>query len=53
MPDKSWVLVRASGTEPKIRIYAEARTTKKLNEIYEKTLKILKEVAEKYEVKIQ
>jgi len=52
MPDKSWVLVRASGTEPKIRIYAEARTSKRLNEIYEKTLKILREVAGKYGVKI-
>lgn len=35
------------GTEPKIRIYAEARTSKKLNGIYEKTLKTLKEVAGK------
>ncbi len=52
MPDKSWVLVRASGTEPKVRIYAEARTEKRLKEIYEKTFKLLKEVAEKYGVKL-
>jgi len=52
MPDKSWVLVRASGTEPKIRIYAEARKEKKLQEIFNRTLKIIKEVSEKRGVKI-
>ena len=52
MPDKSWILVRASGTEPKIRIYGEARKEKRLQEIFQKTLKILKEVAEKKGVKI-
>ena len=31
--DKSWVLVRMSGTEPKVRIYGEALTVKQLEEI--------------------
>jgi phosphomannomutase/phosphoglucomutase len=30
---RGWVLVRASGTEPLIRLYAEARTEKELQEI--------------------
>lgn len=52
MPDKSWVLVRASGTEPKIRIYAEAHSEKRLKEIFEKTFKLLKHSAEKRGIKI-
>ncbi len=31
--DKSWVLVRMSGTEPKVRIYGEAQTVKQLEDI--------------------
>ncbi|MEM4751010.1 MAG: phosphoglucomutase [Desulfurococcaceae archaeon] len=34
--DGSWVLVRKSGTEPKIRIYAEARSRERLAEIVNK-----------------
>jgi len=32
-PDESWVLVRRSGTEPKLRIYSEAKTNERLREI--------------------
>lgn len=34
--DYSWILVRMSGTEPKIRIYAEAKSHKRLREIIDK-----------------
>lgn len=34
--DYSWVLIRKSGTEPKLRVYAEARTRERLAEIIEK-----------------
>ncbi|MEM0217416.1 MAG: phosphoglucosamine mutase [Candidatus Nezhaarchaeales archaeon] len=39
--DGSWILIRASGTEPKIRIYAEARSLSRLNEIVEKGRKLV------------
>jgi phosphomannomutase len=32
-PDGSWLLVRRSGTEPKLRIYSEAKTNERLREI--------------------
>jgi phosphomannomutase/phosphoglucomutase len=32
-PDDSWILVRPSGTEPKYRLYAEAQTEKRVNEL--------------------
>ncbi len=31
--DNSWILIRKSGTEPKVRIYGEAKSVKKLEEI--------------------
>ncbi len=30
MEDDSWLLIRASGTEPVLRVYAEARTEQDL-----------------------
>lgn len=33
LPDGEWVLVRPSGTEPKIRVYAEAGTTDRVREL--------------------
>ena len=32
-PDRSWMLIRKSGTESKVRIYGEARNVKKLQEV--------------------
>lgn len=39
--DGSWILIRASGTEPKIRVYAEARSLSRLNEIVEKGRRLI------------
>lgn len=40
MPDNSWILVRKSGTEPKIRFYIEARSGKQLKTYVYKVEKI-------------
>lgn len=37
-----WVLIRASGTEPKIRITAEARSEAELQHIYDSSLSLIK-----------
>jgi len=34
--DGSWILIRASGTEPKIRLYAEAKSVERLREVVER-----------------
>ncbi len=34
-PDKSWILIRKSGTEPKVRIYGESMDQKKLEDMVE------------------
>ncbi|MCX8184243.1 MAG: hypothetical protein RMI56_05120 [Sulfolobales archaeon] len=39
--DSSWILVRASGTEPKIRLYAEATSTDKLKQLVDTVLNLL------------
>jgi len=39
--DGSWILIRASGTEPKIRLYAEAKSVERLREIVEKGRKLV------------
>ena len=41
--DGSWLLIRASGTVPYIRVYLEAKNQKKLKLIVNKTKRILKE----------
>jgi phosphomannomutase/phosphoglucomutase len=40
--DFGWILIRASNTSPKIRLYVEAKTEKKLKFLKEKFLTILK-----------
>jgi len=42
------ILVRKSGTEPKIRVYAEARTKQRLDEITSKTESILFKLTKKH-----
>ena len=43
LKDGSWVLVRASGTEPKIRGYCEAKSMKRLKEIEDKIRRLINE----------
>ena len=43
--DRSWVLVRASGTEPKIRIYAQAQSRKRLEDLVGRAKKLVYEAA--------
>ncbi|WP_042667023.1 phosphoglucomutase [Desulfurococcus amylolyticus] len=43
--DGSWVLIRISGTEPKIRLYAEAETLERLREITETVDELVKKIA--------
>jgi len=38
-----WLLVRASGTEPKIRLTAEARSQPRAHELYDNGLRIIKD----------
>ncbi|MCJ2562881.1 MAG: phosphoglucosamine mutase, partial [Candidatus Thermoplasmatota archaeon] len=42
--EDGWVLVRPSGTEPKIRITAEAREDERAKEIYNSMISLVKEV---------
>lgn len=50
--DRSWILVRQSGTEPKIRIYGQARTPDKLKEIMASVRQIISSVSERLGIKI-
>jgi len=43
--DSSWVLFRASGTEPKIRIYAQARSKTRLEELVQEAKKLVIQAA--------
>lgn len=52
LSDGSWILIRPSGTEPKIRIYAEASTQEKLREIVDKAVRLVKDKASMLGVKI-
>ncbi len=50
--DGSWLLLRPSGTEPKIRIYSQARDARKLKELLGRVEALLREAAEKSGVKL-
>src|ERR1044072_2085015 len=39
--DNTWMMIRASGTEPVLRVYAEAANKKAANDILEQTEKVL------------
>ena len=43
--DDGWLLVRASGTEPKIRITAEAKTETSAKQLYNRSVQIIEETA--------
>ncbi|MDG6929271.1 MAG: phosphoglucosamine mutase [Nitrososphaerota archaeon] len=45
--DGSWVLVRPSGTEPLIRVFAEAKTENRAEELYEKYFGIVRKLTTK------
>src|SRR5437016_5779749 len=42
LDERSWVLIRPSGTEPIMRVFAEAETREKAESILKKFLKIVK-----------
>ncbi len=43
--EDGWVLIRASGTEPIIRIYAESKSKKRVNELAQDGIKLIKQVS--------
>lgn len=50
--DNSWFLVRASGTEPKIRFYLEAKNKERFEELKQQILNIIKKNSEKSGISI-
>jgi len=50
--DMSWLLVRASGTEPKIRLYAQATSRARLEELVARAKKLVYEAAARTGVQI-
>jgi len=40
-----WLLVRPSGTEPKVRVTAEARTQERVNVLYESAIRIIQDLS--------
>ncbi len=51
--DRSWILLRTSGTEPKIRLYAQAPSKDRLYEILEAAKSIIAKNAEKTGITIE
>ncbi len=50
--DSSWILLRASGTEPKLRIYAQATSRKRLEELISRAKKLVYESAARVGVEL-
>jgi len=51
--DRSWILVRPSGTETKLRIYAQAMDRRRLLDIVERVRRLMSEAAEAGNVRIR
>jgi phosphoglucosamine mutase len=45
--EDGWLLVRASGTEPKIRLTAEAKNEARVHQLYESGLQAIKNCLER------
>ena len=41
LPDSSWLQLRPSNTEPIIKLFGEARTQERINELFEETKKVI------------
>ncbi len=41
--EDGWLLIRASGTEPKIRVTAEAKTEEQVRRLYDNSMRLIKE----------
>jgi phosphoglucomutase len=46
LADQSWVLIRAAGTEPKLRIYAEGNTSRQLRALVQEARRLIREAEE-------
>jgi phosphomannomutase len=46
--DGSWILIRPSGTEPVFRLYAEADTQKKADELVAVNKRLIEETVESF-----
>lgn len=52
-PNKSWILVRMSGTEPKVRVYMEGNDAKEIDALIEKSLSLIKAVSGEMGIKVE